>query len=159
VTRPLGPSWGPRRLHRLLARAEVVSWTLLLLGMVLKYGTGTTELGVRVGGGVHGFVFLAYALVTVLVGIDARWSPGRLLAGLGSAVAPYLSVVFEHSAERAGALPEHWRLRSEPGRGPVERLVGTALRAPLPAALVALVALALVFTGLLAAGPPTEWVG
>lgn len=149
----------PHRLHGLLARAEVVTWTLLLLGMVLKYGTGTTELGVRVGGGLHGFVFLAYALVTVLVAVDARWSAGRLAAGLTSAVVPYLSVVFERSAERAGALPERWRLRAESGHGPVERLVGTALRSPVPAALAALVVLALVFTGLLALGPPTEWVG
>lgn len=149
----------PHRLHGLLARAEVVTWTLLLLGMLLKYGTGTTELVVRVGGGLHGFVFLAYALVTVLVGVDARWSTGRLVAGLGSAVVPYLSVVFERSAEGAGVLPERWRLRTERGRGPVERLVGTALRAPVPAALVALVVLVLVFSGLLAAGPPTAWVG
>lgn len=149
----------PHRLHGLLARAEVVTWTLLLLGMVLKYGTGTTELVVRVGGGLHGFVFLAYALVTVLVAVDARWSTGRLVAGLGSAVVPYLSVVFERSADRAGVLPERWRLRAERGRGPAERLVGAALRAPVPAALVALVVLVLVFSGLLAAGPPTEWVG
>ncbi|GAB3998861.1 DUF3817 domain-containing protein [Nocardioides marmoraquaticus] len=149
----------PHRLHGLLARAEVVTWTVLLFGMVLKYGTGTTELVVRIGGGLHGFVFLAYALVTVLVAVDARWSTGRLVAGLGSAVVPYLSVVFERSAARAGVLPGRWRLRAERGRGPVERLVGAALRAPVPAGLVALVVLVLVFSGLLAAGPPTEWVG
>ena len=49
----------PRRLFRALALAEVVTWTLLLLGMVLKYGTETTDLLVRIGGGLHGFAFLA----------------------------------------------------------------------------------------------------
>ena len=66
----------PRRLFRLLATAEVVSWTLLIIGMVLKYVTDTTDLGVRVFGGIHGFVFLAYVVVTLAVWVDHRW-PAR----------------------------------------------------------------------------------
>ncbi len=73
----------PRQLFRALAVAEAVTWTLLLLGMVGKYVLGATDLGVRIGGGVHGFVFLAYCTTTVLVAVDARWTLRRLLAGLG----------------------------------------------------------------------------
>ena len=76
----------PTSLYRLLARAEVVTWTLLLLGMFLKYVTETTEVGVRIGGGIHGFVFLSYCAATIVIGVDRRWSIGRVLAGLGSAV-------------------------------------------------------------------------
>ena len=148
----------PRRLFRALALAEVVTWTLLLLGMVLEHGTGTTDLLVRVGGGLHGFAFLAYAATVVLLAVDARWSAGRTLLGLVSAVVPYATVPFERSTERAGLLPEHWRLAGEPtASGPVERLVAGGLRRPVLAGVVVLALLAVVFTGLLAAGPPTRW--
>ena len=54
----------PVLLFRRVAVAEAVTWALLLGGMVLKYVTDTTELGVRVFGMVHGVVFVAYCLVT-----------------------------------------------------------------------------------------------
>lgn len=149
----------PRVLYGALAQAEAVTWGFLLLGMVFKYVVGDSEVGVQVAGPVHGFVFLAYALMTVLVGVDARWGARRVLVGLLSAVVPFASVPFESRTERRGLLTDRWRLRHERGTGVVERLVSTALRSPLPAALVTLVVLALVFTGLLAAGPPTEWAG
>ena len=48
---------------------------------VLQVRTETTELGVRVFGMVHGVVFIAYCLTTVLVAVDQRWSRGRTLLG------------------------------------------------------------------------------
>ena len=147
----------PRRLYRTLARAEVVTWTLLLVGMVVKYALDGTEVLVRVGGGLHGLVFLAYCLVTVLVGVDGRWRPGRIAAGLGSAFVPYLSLPFERRVERAGGLSDQWRLREEPGRSPVERLVAACLGAPLLATVVAAAGVVVVFSGLLVLGPPTSW--
>ena len=59
----------PYRLYRVLAIAEVVTWTLLLAGMFLKYVLQSTELLVRIGGGMHGFTFIAYVAVTVLVAV------------------------------------------------------------------------------------------
>ncbi len=152
-----GRAGDPRRLFATVAAAEMVTWTLLLLGMLGKYVLGLGELGVRIGGALHGFVFLTYCLVTVLVAVDHRWHPGRLVLGLGSAVVPYATVPFEHSALRRGLLPRSWRLLAQPPRGPVEALVAAALRRPVVAAFVALVLVAAVFTGLLAVGPPTGW--
>lgn len=147
----------PSRLYRVLALAEVVTWTLLLAGMLLKYVLQVTEVLVRIGGGLHGFVFLAYVVVTVLVAVDQRWRARDLLLGLGSAIIPYLTVPFERSAHRRGLLGESWRLREETGRTAPERGVSLALRRPLPAALVTLVVLVVVFSLLLMAGPPTQW--
>ena len=147
----------PSRLYRVLALAEVVTWTLLLAGMLLKYVLQVTEVLVRIGGGLHGFVFLAYVVVTVLVAVDQRWRARDLLLGLGSAIIPYLTVPFERSAHRRGLLGESWRLREETGRTAPERVVSLALRRPLPAALVTLVVLVIVFSLLLMAGPPGEW--
>lgn len=162
----------PDRLYRALAFAEMVTWTLLLLGMAAKYGLGL-DAATLVTGSVHGFVFLAYALVTVLVAIDQRWSWRDLATGLASAVVPYATVPFERSAQRRGLLGPQWRLRSAttaPGpttpqeavaphgpRAVVERITAAALRRPALAALVALAAIVVVFAGLLAAGPPTQW--
>ena len=70
----------PARLHRLVARAEAVTWALLLFGMFLKYGTETTELAVRVFGMLHGVVFIAYCLATVVLSVDQKWSLGRARA-------------------------------------------------------------------------------
>lgn len=147
----------PARLFTLLAQAEMVTWTLLLLGMLAKYVLHLGELGVRIGGSLHGFVFLAYVLVTVLVAVDQKWAFRDLLAGLGSAIIPYLTVPFERSAMRRGLLGDTWRLRTQEGRGIAERAVALVVRRPVPASLVLLVAIVLVFSGLLALGPPTQW--
>lgn len=147
----------PARLFTLLAQAEMVTWTLLLLGMLAKYVLHLGELGVRIGGSLHGFVFLAYVLVTVLVAVDQKWRLRDLIAGLASAVVPYLTVPFERSAMRRGLLGDTWRLRTQEGRGIAERAVALVVRRPVPASLVLLVAIVLVFSGLLALGPPTQW--
>ena len=81
----------PLVLFRRVAIAEAVTWALLLTGMFLKYVTHTTELAVRVFGMLHGVVFIAYCLVTLLVAVDQRWSRGRALLGLVSAVPPFVT--------------------------------------------------------------------
>ena len=64
----------PRMLFTWLARAEVVTWSLLLIGMFLKYVTRTTDVAVSVFGLAHGVVFLAYVGVSVTIWVDQRWS-------------------------------------------------------------------------------------
>lgn len=147
----------PRRLHRALAIAEVITWTLLILGMIAKYALHLGELGVRIGGGVHGFVFLAYCVATVLIGADQRWGIARTAAGLASAVVPYLTIPFERWIARTRPLSEAWRLRHETPRGPIERATAFVLRRPVVSSAVILILVALVFSVLLSAGPPTQW--
>lgn len=147
----------PSRLYRALALAEMVTWTLLLAGMFVKYVLQAGEVLVRIGGGLHGFTFLAYVVVTVLVAVDQRWSPVQLLLGLGSAIIPYLTVPFERWALRRGLLGHQWRLRTESGSTVPQKVVAAALRRPLPAAVLALVVVAVVFSVLLSLGPPTQW--
>jgi integral membrane protein len=144
----------PLLLFRRVAIAEAITWALLLTGMFLKYVTETTELAVSVFGMLHGIVFIAYCLVTLLVGVDQHWSRGRVLLGLVSAVPPFLTVWFDRYAERRGALASSWRLVSAPPEGPLERAVAWLLRNPLRGALAGLVSVA-VLTGIaLVVGPP-----
>lgn len=147
----------PTRLYRALALAEMVTWTLLLAGMLVKYVLHGGEWLVRIGGGLHGFTFLSYCLVTVLVAVDQRWKFGQLVLGLGSAVIPYLTVPFERHALRRNLLGTTWLLRTDEPRGPLQKVVAAALRHPVLAAFIAVVVLAGVFTVLLSLGPPTEW--
>lgn len=147
----------PKRLYGALAAAEMVTWTLLLLGMLGKYALGLGDLGARIGGGLHGLVFLSYCLVTVLIAVDQRWGLGRLALGLGSAVLPFATLPFERHAERAGLLGESWRLHRESPATAHEHVVSAALRRPLPAVVAGALVVGLVFAGLLKLGPPTQW--
>ena len=148
---------GPRRLFGITAAAEMVTWALLILAMVLKY-SGTTDALMPIAGGVHGFVFLCYVVVVLAVWIDSRWSAGRGLLALGSAVVPFMTVPFERAMHRRGEPAGHWRVLDEDGRtGAAARALRMVLARPLVSALVALAVVAVVFAGLLAAGPPTEW--
>lgn len=144
----------PLRLFRVVAVAEAVTWTLLLGGMFLKYVVQVTELGVRVGGMLHGVVFVAFCVTTVVVAVDQRWSARRTVLGLASAVPPFSTVWFDRVAERRGWLAREWRLVTEPPVRRLDRPVAWLLRHPargLGAGLVAVAAL----TGVaLLVGPP-----
>ena len=148
----------PRTLFRALAAAEMVTWALLLLSLALKYG-GVTAALTPLAGGLHGFTFLSYALVTVAVWVDGRWPAARGLMGLGSAVIPFMTVPFERSAERRGELHERWLVADRPAgeRRPLERLLALVLAHPVASVLAALVGVTVVFWLLLQVGPPTEW--
>ena len=145
----------PLRLFRRVAVAEAVTWALLLTGMFGKYVTDTTDLGVRVFGLVHGAVFVAYCLTTVLVAVDQRWSPGRTLLGLVAAVPPFCTVLFDRHAERRGGLATAWRLTTAAPSSPLDRPVGWLLRNPVSGAVAGLVAVVALTGAALLIGPPT----
>ncbi|WP_253943795.1 DUF3817 domain-containing protein [Nocardioides marmotae] len=150
----------PNRLFRAVATAEAITWAGLIGGMILKYGTDTTEVGVQVFGPIHGAVFIAYCVTTVVVAIDQRWSTGRLLGGLASAVPPFLTLWFERYAGKHGLLADSWRLRSASASASasaptgLERPVGWLLRNPARGLVTALVAVVALFGIALVAGPP-----
>lgn len=146
----------PRRLFRFVAVAEAITWAMLLTGMFLKYVTDTTELGVKIGGMIHGVVFIAYCLVTVLVGVDARWSLRRIATGLAAAIPPFFTVWFDLAMEKRGALADQWRLVDTEPSGVAERATSLLLRHPRRGAAAGLLAV-LVLTGVaLFLGPPAS---
>ena len=146
----------PALLFRRVAVAEAITWALLLTGMFLKYVTETTELGVRVFGMLHGVVFVAYGVVTLVVAVDQRWRPGRTLVALACAVPPFATVPFDRWLERRHPLADSWRLRATDPAGPLERVVGWLVRSPAQGVAAGLVAVA-ALTGLaLLVGPPTS---
>lgn len=146
----------PTRLYRVVATAEAVTWAGLLTGMVLKYVTETTELGVRVFGMLHGVVFIGYCLTTVVVAVDRRWSLRRTALGLASAVPPFVTIWFDRRVERDGGLGPVWRLVDESPTQLMERPVAWLLRNPARGLVTGLVAV-LALTGVaLLVGPPAS---
>ena len=92
------------RLFLVVAILEAISWAGLLTGMYFKYFTDAGELGVKVFGPIHGGVFVAYVLVTLLVSRTLRWSRWTTLAGLACSVPPFASLFFELWVQRTGRL-------------------------------------------------------
>lgn len=144
----------PTRLFRTVAIAEAITWTGLLIGMFLKYGPAENETGVRIFGMLHGVVFVAYGVITVVVWIDRRWSFGRGALALLAAIPPLATLPLEWWAIRHGWLGDAWRLPAGATDSAPDRLVAWLLRNPLRGVAVGLVAVA-ALTGLaLVVGPP-----
>ena len=146
----------PLKTFRLVAIAEAVTWALLLAGMFLKYVTETTELGVRVFGMVHGVVFIAFVLTTVLVAVDQRWTARRSLLTLLASIPPFFTVLADRSAERSGALANTWRLTASAPQRTLDRPVAWLLRNPARGALAGVVAVAALTGVALLVGPPAS---
>ncbi len=144
----------PLRLFRTVAIAEACTWALLLIGMFLKYVTDTTEVGVRIGGMLHGVVFIGFCLTTVLVFADQQWKRSRLALGLLSAIPPFATIWFDASAEKRGELGQTWRLATEQPTGLVEKVAAWLIRKPVQGLVAGIVAV-LALTGVaLLVGPP-----
>lgn len=102
----------PRLFYRTVAIAEAVTWTLLIGGMLLKHVLlpgETGDLALRIGGFLHGLVFIAYGMTAVLVGVNQRWSPRLIVAAVATAVIPYATIPFDRLLERRGKLDGDWR--------------------------------------------------
>ncbi len=89
-----------------IATIEAFTWAGLLIGMYLKYGSGTTDLGVWLFGRLHGLAFLAYIVIAVLAGHRLRWPLWAMLLALFAAIPPLLTLPLEIWFKRRGLLSE-----------------------------------------------------
>jgi integral membrane protein len=144
----------PLLVFRRAAVAEAITWGLLLVGMFLKHVTHTTELGVRVFGMLHGVVFIAFCLVTLLVAVDQKWSRGRVVLGLASSVPPFATIAFDRYAEHRGMLDDHWHTSPETNETAAERVVCWLLRHHVAALASGAAAVAVLTAGALLVGTP-----
>ena len=147
----------PRKLYRVLAIAEAITWTLLIFGLILRATAGIDQTLFTVIGGVHGFVFLSYGATAILVAINQRWHPGLALLAVATAIIPYATIPFEMVQERRGALTGPWRLTQtdDPRDTRVfDRLVRWFLNRPTLLIIAIVVAILAIFAILLTAGPP-----
>ncbi len=99
------PSMSPiGKLFAAVALIEAFTWAGLLVGMYLKYGRGTTELGVWLFGRLHGAAFLLYIVVAFVAGARLRWPMWALLLAVLAAIPPLVTLPLELWFRRRGLL-------------------------------------------------------
>lgn len=147
----------PRNLHRIAASLEMITWTLLILGMVLKY-TGVTDAIVPIAGPIHGFGFLCFAAMTVIIWINNRWSLGLGIAGLVVSIVPWAALPFTLWADRKGHLDGGWRYLGTDDKptGLPDWGLAQLVRHPVRTILILLVIIAAIFVLLLTLGQPYD---
>lgn len=146
----------PDRLYRVLAIAEAITWTLLI-GAIIARALGAPGVVVTIGGGIHGFVFLAYGATALLVAVNQRWHVGVTILAVASAVVPYATIPMEIWLHRTGRLAGAWRLEATDDprdRRWYDRLMRWFLRRPVVLVLLLAVAIVALYVILLIAGPP-----
>ncbi|MGS0687880.1 DUF3817 domain-containing protein [Nakamurella sp. GG22] len=89
---------------RIIAVVEAMTWLGLLVGMYVKWVAGTSEVGVKVFGPIHGGVFIAYVVLALLTARIQRWTVWTTLAALAASIPPFFTVWFELWAKRSGRL-------------------------------------------------------
>lgn len=146
----------PHSLFRVLAIAEVFSWTLLIIGLILR-ATADLQLATSIAGSIHGFVFLSYGATAVLVSLNNRWRPLPTVVAILSAIVPYMTVPVERWLARTGRLEGEWKL--DPVEDQADRRWYDApmrwfLRRPWLLALLILLAVVALFVILVIIGPP-----
>ena len=99
--RPLSPAG---RLFSVVALIEAFTWAGLLVGMYLKYVSGTTDLGVWLFGRLHGGAFLLYVVVAFVAGARLRWPMWALLVAVLAAIPPLVTLPLEYWFRRRGLL-------------------------------------------------------
>lgn len=92
-------------LFRVVAVLEAFSWLGLLIGMFFKWILQTSDVGVSIFGPIHGAVFVAYLVATLLVARAQRWPLFWTTAlALGASIPPFFTLWFETRAQRTGRL-------------------------------------------------------
>ena len=146
----------PKIFFRVLAIAEAISWTLLIGGMILR-ATNDLDIAVSIGGGVHGFVFLAYGATAVIVAKNQRWSAGPAAVAIISAVIPYATIPVDLWLHRSGRLDGPWRtLSTDDPRDHTwhDRALRVLLNRPALVGSVLAAGVVVLFVILLFVGPP-----
>ncbi|MFB9068834.1 DUF3817 domain-containing protein [Pseudofulvimonas gallinarii] len=98
------------RIFSAVALIEAITWAGLLVGLYLKYGSGTTDLGVQIFGWLHGGAFLLYLATAFIAGARLRWPMWALLLAVLAAIPPLLTLPLDYGFRRCGLL-------SGPGQG------------------------------------------
>ncbi|MBN9630439.1 MAG: DUF3817 domain-containing protein [Actinobacteria bacterium] len=150
----------PRRVYRAVAIAESITWSLLIVGMVLKYAAGLGAAPVLIAGSIHGFVFITYALLAALIGVNQQWGPVRIVAAVATAVVPYATIPFDRHLERRNLLDGDWhREATGSPRDHVwtRRFLRWLVRHPRTFVALFILGVIAIMSALLLIGPPGGW--
>ncbi len=150
----------PKKLFQTFAVGEAFTWALLISALIARALVEGLAIAVTIAGTVHGAMFLSYCTTAVLVGVNQRWSFGKIAAAVSLAVVPFATVPFDRSLLKKGRLEGAWR--TQPSDHPsdksvIDRLFRWFIARPLVLILTLVLAVATLFFILLSLGSPTTW--
>jgi integral membrane protein len=149
----------PNKLFNVFAKAEAVTWTLLISALIAR-AAGLDPALVGIAGGIHGAVFLGYAVTAALTGVNHRWGFGKTALAAALAIVPFATVPFEIRLKKNGSLEGAWRTATSDDprdKGFIDRLFRWFIARPITLVLVIVVGLTALFVLLVSLGSPTEW--
>jgi hypothetical protein len=117
---------------------------------------------VSISGAMHGFTFLSYGAMALVVGINQRWPIFRQGFGVFLAIVPFATIPFEAWLRKREYLVGPWR--KQPTEDPrdkkvIDKVFRWAISHPLIMFGGVLLAIIIIFNILLILGPPTSWFG
>lgn len=150
----------PKSLYRFFAIGEAFTWALLITALISRLVSESLAIAVTIAGTIHGAMFLSYCTTSVLVGVNQRWSFGRISSSVMLAIVPFATIPFDKNLMRQKALEGSWR--TAPSEDPrdksaFDRLFRWFIARPALLILVLLTAVIALFSFLLFLGPPTQW--
>ena len=150
----------PKKLFQTFAVGEAFTWALLISALIARALVEGLAIAVTIAGTIHGGMFLSYCTTAVLVGVNQRWSFGKIAAAVSLAIVPFATVPFDRSLLKKGRLEGAWR--TQPSDHPsdksvIDRLFRWFIARPLVLILTLVLAVATLFFVLLSLGSPTTW--
>lgn len=145
----------PRKLFRIFALAEFITWGLLITALTLR-AFGATPLVTIVAGSVHGFIFLCYGVITVFVWFNQRWKFGVGFIGLIATIIPFATLPFELVIDKKGLLAGGWRLApgADAPQNWAEHIQAWVLRHVALSIVLGIIGVIVAYTVLVMIGPP-----
>lgn len=153
------PRFTPKRLYGIVATAEMITWALLIIGMIARYGFAFGALMFPFGLA-HGTAFVSYAVVSAVVGMNQRWHFGHLAGVVALAVVPFATLPFDRWLNRRGMLDGPWRTEASNDprdKSAIDRALRFWLRHPLALFMTLATAVVVIVVVLLQLGPPMQW--
>lgn len=94
------------RTFRFVALAEATSFLVLLTSSVIKRTSAPegAETAVLIFGSIHGMLFVAYALIALVIREPAGWTPKQSVLVLVGAVLPFGGFVVDRWLAKTGQL-------------------------------------------------------
>ncbi|MEY3972085.1 MAG: hypothetical protein RLY84_478 [Actinomycetota bacterium] len=150
----------PKKLFQTFAVGEAFTWALLISALIARVLVEGLAIAVTIAGTIHGAMFLSYCTTAVLVGVNQRWSFGKIAAAVSLAIVPFATVPFDRSLLKKSRLEGAWRIQQSDhpsDKSVIDRLFRWFIARPLVLILTLVLAVATLFFVLLSLGSPTTW--
>jgi integral membrane protein len=150
----------PKDLFSTFARIEMLTWALLIAAIIARETIGIAPNMFFIAGATHGFAFIGYSVVAVLVSLNQRWALGRSAIAVILAIVPFATYPFDRYLEKKQLLEGSWRTeatKNERDKTKADQLFRWFIARPLILFLAVIVFVVSLFSFLLWLGPPGEW--